>query len=153
MVHKHLGIFAGDRFIYTEKVELSSAQLDITFKKEGLYNFQFYTFSDYCNLPKEEVKMCKVFVNFKMNVTKADQSGYGIITIVILFIITILLIVLISLIIFKFDKVKKWIKEKRYVEFYQNSEVDNQYDKAITQRNTTEQENQRSIVMTNSIKP
>jgi hypothetical protein len=155
-VHRHLGILAGNRLIFTEKVELGAAELEIHFKKEGSYNLQFYTFSDFCNLPKEEVKMCKIYVNYNINVTKpliTQIVSTSAVTIIILIIITILLVVLISLVVFKFDKLRKWIKNKSYVDFYQNGEVSNNYDRAVTHRNTTDKDTQQEVVMTNITKP
>jgi hypothetical protein len=131
--YKHLALLSDNKLIYSEEIQLKSAQLDITFNYVGNYTMELFTYSDYCNLPIQEVKMCKVFIKFEMHVTKSAPPFHILEFIINISLIctTIILLVLLYMIIFKFKKVKEWVKKNSYINLKYFNDTDYTYEGLI----------------------
>jgi hypothetical protein len=144
LMYNHLGLIAENKFVFSEKIEYTNAVMEISFKKEGKYKLDFHTYSDYCNLNKEEVLMCLIALNFNLNVNTIKGPNY--LTTVLFIALICVFIGLLILILCKLGKIYKWLKSSRYIEFYSGGESDQNYNRAYTVENTKPVE---GVVMTN----
>ena len=104
-----------------KKIELKNAEFELVFNEPGSYEFEFYTYSDFCKLNIEQVKMCKNYLTFKMDVTKYVASYkntfFEYLFVFISVALIILFLALIAVCIFRLDKIKSFIRNRDYQEF------------------------------------
>lgn len=67
-VYDYLGFLTDDGITYVKTLNLNNAKIDLYFTKEGTYQIGLHTYTDNCDLPVDNVKMCKVVIDYKLHV-------------------------------------------------------------------------------------
>jgi hypothetical protein len=67
-LYDYLGFLTDDGITYVKTLNLNNAKVDLYFTKEGTYEIGLHTYTDSCEMSIDDVKMCKVMIDYKLHV-------------------------------------------------------------------------------------